>query len=79
MAAPPPSSSSVTSRRSSRGSWRRGARARSCAPGFWEVAVRVRHRSELLGELDLVSQDVLVDVLRTLEEQLWMIRGQLAD
>jgi DNA-binding ferritin-like protein len=30
-----------------------------------------------LGELDLVSQDVLIDVTRELEQQLWMVRAQL--
>jgi DNA-binding ferritin-like protein len=30
-----------------------------------------------LGELDLASQDVLIEVLRALEEQLWMLRSQL--
>ena len=44
-----------------------------------QVAVRVRRRAALAGELDLVSQDVLVDVVRKLEEQLWMMRAQLAD
>jgi starvation-inducible DNA-binding protein len=44
-----------------------------------EVAVRVRQRSELLGLLDIVSQDVLVDVMRSMERQLWMIRAQLTD
>jgi starvation-inducible DNA-binding protein len=44
-----------------------------------EVALRVRTRSERLGALDAVSQDVLVDVGRKLEEQLWMMRAQLPD
>jgi DNA-binding ferritin-like protein len=30
-----------------------------------------------LGEIDLASQDVLIDVVRTLEEQQWMLRVQL--
>ena len=51
---------------------------RMCAQ-LWEVALRVRQRSELLGDLDSVSQDVLVDVGRKLEEQLWMMRAQLPD
>ena len=46
---------------------------------LWEVARRVRQRSELLGALDVVSQDALVDVGRKLEEQLWMTRAQLPD
>jgi hypothetical protein len=31
-----------------------------------------------LGELDLASQDVLIEAVRELEQQLWMIRAQLA-
>jgi DNA-binding ferritin-like protein len=31
-----------------------------------------------LGEIDLASQDVLIDVVRTLEEQQWMLRAQLS-
>ena len=30
-----------------------------------------------LGEIDLASQDVLIDVVRELEEQQWMLRVQL--
>jgi starvation-inducible DNA-binding protein len=37
----------------------------------------VRARMDRLGDLDLASQDVLIDVVRTLEQQLWMIRAQL--
>jgi starvation-inducible DNA-binding protein len=42
-----------------------------------DVARRVRSRLERLGELDLGSQDVLIGVGRTLEQQLWMLRAQL--
>jgi starvation-inducible DNA-binding protein len=45
----------------------------------WDVAVRVRHRGELLGGLDAVSQHVLTGIQRTLEDQLWMLRSQLAE
>jgi hypothetical protein len=31
-----------------------------------------------LGELDLASQDVLIALVHALEEQLWMVRAQLA-
>jgi starvation-inducible DNA-binding protein len=41
------------------------------------VAERVRERMDRLGELDLASQDVLTEVLRALEEQLWMVRAQI--
>jgi starvation-inducible DNA-binding protein len=37
----------------------------------------VRERLERLGEIDLTSQDVLIEVTRTLEKQLWMLRVQL--
>jgi hypothetical protein len=30
-----------------------------------------------LGDLDAASQDVLTDVVRELEKQLWMVRAQL--
>ena len=42
-----------------------------------DVAERSRARMDRLGELDLASQDVLVEVTRALEKQLWMIRSQL--
>jgi starvation-inducible DNA-binding protein len=41
------------------------------------VGERVRERMDRTGELDLVSQDVLLDVTRELEQQLWMVRAQL--
>jgi starvation-inducible DNA-binding protein len=41
------------------------------------VSERARERMDRLGELDLVSQDVLIDVTRELEQQLWMVRAQL--
>jgi starvation-inducible DNA-binding protein len=40
------------------------------------VAELSRARMDRLGEFDAVSQDVLVGVVRTLEEQLWMVRAQ---
>ena len=42
-----------------------------------ETSERVRDRMNRLGELDLASQDVLVEVVRALEEQQWMFRAQL--
>ena len=42
-----------------------------------EVDERVRERSLRLGEIDLASQDVLIEVTRALEKQLWMIRSQM--
>ena len=43
------------------------------------VSELVRGRMNRLGEIDLASQDVLVDVVRALEEQQWMLRVQLTD
>jgi starvation-inducible DNA-binding protein len=42
-----------------------------------EVSERARRRLDRLGELDVVSQDVMIEVVRTLEQQLWMSRAQL--
>lgn len=41
-----------------------------------EVAERVRDRVDELDKVDLASQDVLLEVLRGLEEQLWMLWAQ---
>jgi len=35
----------------------------------------VRERADRAGALDLASQDVLIDVIRLLEKQLWMVRS----
>lgn len=50
----------------------------------WELTHRIARVSELarsrmdrLAELDAASQDVLIDVVRKLEEQQWMLRAQL--
>jgi starvation-inducible DNA-binding protein len=40
------------------------------------VAEKVRERAERLADIDIASQDVLIEVMRALEEQLWMIRAQ---
>jgi starvation-inducible DNA-binding protein len=49
-----------------------------------EITHRIAQASELargrmdrLGEIDLASQDVLIEVVRALEEQQWMLRAQL--
>jgi starvation-inducible DNA-binding protein len=55
-----------------------GAVERLCSQ-VWDIALRVRRREELLAALDVVSQHVLIGVQRKLEEQLWMLRAQLAD
>jgi starvation-inducible DNA-binding protein len=44
-----------------------------------DVSERVRQRMQLIGDVDLVSQDVLIDVVRELEKQQWMLRAQLGE
>jgi starvation-inducible DNA-binding protein len=46
-------------------------------PRLADVAERIRGRMDRLAELDLASQDVLVEVIRELEKQLWMLRVSL--
>lgn len=43
-----------------------------------EVAARLQRRAGQLGDYDLLSQDVLIEVGRGLEKQLWMLREQVA-
>ncbi len=40
------------------------------------VAERARTAIDRLGELDLVSQDLVIEVLRGLEKHLWMLQAQ---
>jgi starvation-inducible DNA-binding protein len=42
-----------------------------------EVSERARRRMDRLGDADLASQDVLIEVVRELEKQQWMLRAQL--
>ena len=42
-----------------------------------DVSERVRERMDRLGEIDAASQDVVIEVLRELEKQLWMLRAQI--
>ena len=51
---------------------------RELARRLADTSERVRARMDRLGELDLASQDVLIEVVRELEQQLWMIRVQLS-
>jgi starvation-inducible DNA-binding protein len=51
---------------------------RELATRLADVAERVRERMDRLGEVDSASEDVLIEVIRALEEQLWMIRTQLS-
>jgi starvation-inducible DNA-binding protein len=42
-----------------------------------ETAERTRERAERVSELDPATEDLLIEVIRALEEQLWMVRAQL--
>ena len=44
-----------------------------------EVSEQVRERMNRLGEADLASQDILIQVVRELEKQQWMFRAQLGE
>jgi starvation-inducible DNA-binding protein len=50
---------------------------RELCPRLADVTERVRARMDRLGELDFASQDVLIEVVRGLEKQLWMLRASL--
>jgi starvation-inducible DNA-binding protein len=39
------------------------------------VADRVRTRADDLGEVDIATQDLLIEILRGLEKQRWMLRA----
>jgi starvation-inducible DNA-binding protein len=64
-------------RKIARGSVEDDAVLRELARRIAEAAERARARMDRLGELDGASQDVLTDVVRELEKQLWMVRAQL--
>jgi starvation-inducible DNA-binding protein len=42
-----------------------------------KVSERARTRMDRLGDIDAASQDVVIEVVRKLEEQQWMLRAQL--
>ena len=44
-----------------------------------EVSEQVRDRMNRFGDVDLASQDVLIEVVRKLEKQQWMLRAQLGE
>src|SRR4051812_243780 len=44
-----------------------------------QVSETARERMDRIAERDAVSQDVLIDVARTLEHQRWTLRAQLSD
>jgi starvation-inducible DNA-binding protein len=52
---------------------------RTLARRLTEVAENVRARVKRMADDDAVSQDVLIGVVRTLEEHLWMTRAQIHD
>jgi len=41
------------------------------------VASNIRGRADSLGDVDLATQDVLIELLRGLEKQRWMLRAHL--
>ena len=41
------------------------------------VASRARQAAERLGDLDLASQDLIIEIVRGLEKHQWMLRAQL--
>jgi starvation-inducible DNA-binding protein len=43
-----------------------------------QVSESTRERMDRIAERDAVSQDVLIQVVRTLEQQQWMLRAQLS-
>jgi len=51
---------------------------RTLSASLAQTDERCRERMDRLGELDLASQDVLIEVVRELEKQLWMVRAQFA-
>jgi len=44
-----------------------------------EAAERAREKMDRLSELDAASEDAVIEVVRKLEEQLWMFRVQLGE
>lgn len=44
-----------------------------------DVSERMRDQMNRFGEVDLASQDVLIEVVRELEKQQWMLRVQLGN
>jgi len=51
--------------------------ARELTDRLAEVAEHARSCMDRLGELDAASQDVVTEVVRALEQQLWMMRVQV--
>jgi len=53
--------------------------ARELTRRIADVSERVRDQMNRLGEIDLASQDVLIEVVRELEKQQWMLRVQVGE
>ena len=53
------------------------AALRELVPRLADVTEQIRGRMDRLGEIDLASQDVLIEVVRELEKELWMLRSSL--
>jgi starvation-inducible DNA-binding protein len=60
-----------------RGALATGVVVRDLVQRLADVTERIRGRMDRLGDLDLASQDVLIEVIRELEKQQWMLRVQL--
>lgn len=69
----------VESTRLERGAIPDHTAVRDLARRLASVSERVRARMDRLAQLDAVSQDVLIGVVRALEQQLWMVRAQLPE
>jgi starvation-inducible DNA-binding protein len=54
-----------------------GAVVRELALRMAALAKHSRWRMARTGELDAASQDVLIEVVRAIDKQLWMVRAQL--
>jgi starvation-inducible DNA-binding protein len=52
---------------------------RAIADRVAQVSESARERMDRIAERDAISQDVLIDVVRALEHQQWMLRAQLSD
>jgi starvation-inducible DNA-binding protein len=43
------------------------------------VAARGRNAANRLGEIDIISQDIVIEIVKGLEKHQWMLREQLRD
>jgi starvation-inducible DNA-binding protein len=59
--------------------WQRDAAAvEAMAERLTTVATRLRDRATAIGEADLVTQGILIEIGGGLDKQAWMLRAQLA-